>query len=496
MSPNAADIRRLTRMKAEQERRLKMMQVRVDRLAAQEQRVWKDVACTQRMSLQAQEAQMRRQAQNVERSHLEQELLAHEQALRGRTQERRKQTQAKEWPKQAKIEENRAQAQRVRQDSQRLMTVLHEVREKTLQSKRMQVEVLRQQRRQQRLQRELEQSHLEHARKQSNVHRYVELQEEMQAVESAMCVVEEQELKAVQRLQNSQNARADAMALLQSSRGECGMTCGEYSLDDLYEKENDNFNLHGSIDAKSAASLSGASTPTLPGHGGNWSPRHPGGPPLQSQYSPRAGIGAPNSPGSRSRLCSGVSSCPILAWEPARTSLGQITEEEDLGSNEHSPAQQAVEEFRNELARFQSYHTTPSQEFTNEPESVQSYTFSSQEAVQTSRQRPETISKPGCSGSEHPGSQTSSAGSPILSPKQGSRTPSLPTSTSSHPRVVASPVLSPRSVRGGRALALTAAGPMLVRSVPSEGGGTSTGCYSVTSTGCYNVRLGVRDLAS
>lgn len=468
-----------------------MMQVRVDRLAAQERRVWKDVACTQRMSLQAQEAQLRRQAQNVERSQLEQELLAQEQVLRGRTQELRKQTQAKEGPKQAKIDENRAMAQRVRQDSQRLMTVLHEVREKTLQSKRMQVEVQRQQRRQQRLQRELEQSHLEHARKQTNVHRYVELQEEIQAVESAMCVVEEQELKAVQRLQNSQNARADAMALLQSSRGECSMT-GEYCLDDMYEKENDNFNLHGSSDAKSAAPLSGTSIPTLPGHGGNWSPRHPGGPPLQSQYSPRSGIGAPNSPGSRPRLCSGVSSCPFLAWEPARTSLGQITEEEDLGSNEHSPAHQAVEEFRNELARVQSYYTTPSQEFTNEPDSVQSYTFSSQEAVQTSRQRPETRTKPGCSGSEHPGSQTSSAGTPILSPKQGSRSPSMPTSTASQPRGVASPVLSSRSIRGGRALALTAAGPMLVRSVPSDGCVLGGGA----STGCYNVRPGVRDIAS
>jgi len=484
MSPSSADLRRLTRLKAEQERRLKMMQVRVERLAAHERRVWKDVACTQRMSLQAQEAQLRRQAQNAERSQLEQELLAHEQALRGRAQEIRcRRLQAKDGPKQEKIYENRAMAQRVRQDSQRLMTVLQEVREKNLQSKRMQVEVQRQQRRQQRLQRELEQSHREQSRQHCNVHRYIDLQEEFEAVESAMSVVEEQELKAVQRLQNSQNARADAMALLQSSRGECGMDCSEYPWDDMYEKENENLNLHGNSNAKSAVPLFGALTPTRPGP---LSPRHLGGPPLQPSSSqrsplPRSGIGAPNSPGSRSRALSGYSSCPKLAWEPSGTSLGQITEEEDVGSNEHSSAHQAGEEFRQELASAQSHYINSSQEFTKEQEKVQSYPFFSQASasVQSPRQRTETVSKPGCSGREHPGvdsgppvlshklgSRTSPPpGPPMLNHTNGSRTPSLPTSTSSQPRGV----LSPRSNHGGRALALSAAGPMLVRSVPSEG---------------------------
>lgn len=279
----------------------------------------------------------------------------------------------------------------------------------------------------------------------------------------------------MQRLQNSQNARTDAMAHLQSARGECG----EYALDnnfmdDMYEKENSNSNMHGSSDAKSAAPLSGALTPTLPGHGGHWSPRHPGRPRVHSPPSsarsplPRSGmgqsVGAPNSPTSLSRLRSG--SCPTLAWEPGRTSLDQITEEEDIGSSEHSPVEQAVEEeFRHELASARAYYTTSSQEFTNELESVQSFTFSSQVPVQSLR-RIETSSKPGCSGSEHHGAESGPQ-------KPGSRTPSSPgLHIASHAQGTWSPsfpVQSPRSTRGGRALALTAAGPVLVRSVPSEG---------------------------
>merc|ERR1719440_492369 len=78
------DIKRLQKLKADQEHRLKALCIRVDRLTAQEQQVWKDVAVTQRKSLQAQEKQWQRQAHESERLRMERELMIQEQTLRER----------------------------------------------------------------------------------------------------------------------------------------------------------------------------------------------------------------------------------------------------------------------------------------------------------------------------------------------------------------------------------------------------------------------------
>eukprot|EP00418_Pyrodinium_bahamense_P012939 CAMPEP_0179121604 /NCGR_PEP_ID=MMETSP0796-20121207/57358_1 /TAXON_ID=73915 /ORGANISM="Pyrodinium bahamense, Strain pbaha01" /LENGTH=284 /DNA_ID=CAMNT_0020820205 /DNA_START=81 /DNA_END=932 /DNA_ORIENTATION=+ len=223
ITPDAMDIRRLMRQKAEQEQKLQMLRARVDRLTAQERRVWKDVAWTQQMSLQAQENQWRRQTQQAERLRTERELLAREQALRERTREmRQRATEAKAMPRTTKFEENKVMAQRARQDSRRLKAALQEVRDETLQRKQLQVEYQRQQRRQQKLRRELEQTRREQARQDLHALKYAELQEELQSVEAAIAAAECEELTAVSRLQNSQSVRAEAISQLQASRANAG----------------------------------------------------------------------------------------------------------------------------------------------------------------------------------------------------------------------------------------------------------------------------------
>merc|ERR1719208_750580 len=109
------------------------------------------------MSLQAQEAQYGRQAQQALRMRVEWELTAREQGLRERARETRvRMADMKESSRTTRIEENKAIGERVRQDSRRLMAALQMVREQTHQSKQMQVEVLREQRRQQKLRKQLE----------------------------------------------------------------------------------------------------------------------------------------------------------------------------------------------------------------------------------------------------------------------------------------------------------------------------------------------------
>lgn len=130
---------------------------------------------------------------------------------------RAKETQ--DVPRLQKFEEKQAIARQVREDSKQLMTQLQDVRGKTLQTKTMQVEVRKQQRRQQQLRRELDQTRKEQARQDVNLSRYAELQEEIQNTELAIAAAEQEEVSAVQRLQNSQCVRAEVLSQLQVSNG-------------------------------------------------------------------------------------------------------------------------------------------------------------------------------------------------------------------------------------------------------------------------------------
>merc|ERR1712110_622483 len=52
----------------------------------------------------------------------------------------------------------------------------------------------------------------------ANEMRYLEMQEEMQAMEQAIALVEEEELNAVSRLQNSQSVHAQALSQLHQAK--------------------------------------------------------------------------------------------------------------------------------------------------------------------------------------------------------------------------------------------------------------------------------------
>lgn len=214
--PTVNDCRRLVKMKAEQEQRLKMLKARVDHLGAHERQVWKDVASTQRQSLQAPQNQRRRQAQQEERLHVERQLIAQEQAIRDRAQAMRQQIfETKDGPRIKKFEENQTIGVQVREDSKRLMAALHKVREKSYQSKVMQVEVRKQQQRQNQLRKELERTRREQAVQDANVLRYAELREEIVNSGLSLAATEREELHAVSRLQNSQGVRSEVFHQLE-----------------------------------------------------------------------------------------------------------------------------------------------------------------------------------------------------------------------------------------------------------------------------------------
>jgi hypothetical protein len=215
LAPSLVDVKRLQKLKADQEQRLKSLCVRVDRLSAQEQRVWVDVARTQERSLLAQEKQWQRQAQEADRLRMERELMIQEQALKERASDmRQRMLEMKDLPRMQKFEENKAASQQVREEARRHARHIHGLRDQELNSKSIQVELRRQQRRQVQLQRELSQSRKEQARQDVNMLRFAELQEEIQNAEMQIAVAEREELSAVSRLQNSQTVRAEVNSQL------------------------------------------------------------------------------------------------------------------------------------------------------------------------------------------------------------------------------------------------------------------------------------------
>jgi hypothetical protein len=217
--PSWSDCRRLAKIKAEQEQRLKMLRTRVDRLTDSERRVWKEVMWSQHRSLQVQEAQWRRQAQKARNLRREQETMAREQALRERFRDMRSRSaDLKERPRLDKFEENRTIAGQVREDTRRLSSAMQDVREQSLKSKRMQVDLQRSRASQARLRRELECTNRERVKQDANAVRYAELQEEIQSSEMAIVAAEDEERKALSRLQNSQHVRSDVLGQLQEIR--------------------------------------------------------------------------------------------------------------------------------------------------------------------------------------------------------------------------------------------------------------------------------------
>lgn len=215
LAVSTVDIKRLMKIKAEQELRLGMLHARVDRLTEQERQVWKQVTRTQQSSQYRQQLQWRQQTQKAEQMRLEREVMAQEQMLRERAREMRfRAMETKDAPRLAKFEENKALGKQVREDSKRLMAALNDYREQTVQFKARQVEARRQQRRQQKLRTELRMTRREQARQDKNAEKYADLQDEIRNAEHAIAAAEHEELSAVKRLQNSQSVHAEVLSQL------------------------------------------------------------------------------------------------------------------------------------------------------------------------------------------------------------------------------------------------------------------------------------------
>lgn len=208
LAPTLVDIKRLRKLKADQEQRLKSLTVRVDRLTAQEQKVWKDVANTQQRSLQVQEKQWARQASQAEKIRMERELMLQEQALRERARDMRETSiHMKDGPRQARFAHNKAISQQIREDSRRNEAALRRYREQTVEEKRRIVELRTQQRRKATLERDLQESNQKRAQSDMHALRYAELQEELRNCEMAIEIAEREEITTLERLKNSTRLR-------------------------------------------------------------------------------------------------------------------------------------------------------------------------------------------------------------------------------------------------------------------------------------------------
>merc|ERR1719440_706536 len=325
------DIKRLQKLKADQEQRLKALCVRVDRLTSQEQQVWKDVAVTQRKSLQTQEKQWQRQAHEAERLRMERELMMQEQTLHERaTAMRMRALQMKDVPRLQKFEENKAISRQVREDALRQAQAARTLQEQERQSKFMRVEMQRQQRRQMKLQKEIAASRREQARQDANIARYTELQEEIQNAELAIAVAEHEEISAVKRLQNSQTVRSEVAGQLQDierrSSTNSPRSANEYIEDVGPPPQQQSIRSNGGYPR---GAPSGA---------------------MERRSSPRQG--ASNSLGgmpTRSRL-GGTRSSPGLS---GRTDLGQISEEEACAMDSKAAVKKTVPGVRTRMAQTQ-----------------------------------------------------------------------------------------------------------------------------------------------
>lgn len=213
--PNAMDIRRLQTLKAEQERRLTQVGTRIERLKAQERKVWKDMTQTQRQQLKHQEVQWSRQAKENDQIRARRELHESSQYRRERCQEQRfRSLETKDIYRQQKFEENKRVGEKVRADSKKLNAALQDLREQTRQTKIMQVELRKQQSRQAKLKQQLTETHQERMREDGKLVQYGDLQEQLRAMELEMLAAEREEMVAVQQLQNSQQFRTEAFAQL------------------------------------------------------------------------------------------------------------------------------------------------------------------------------------------------------------------------------------------------------------------------------------------
>jgi|EP00927_Polykrikos_kofoidii_P062322 hypothetical protein len=217
--PTIVDIKRLEKVKAEQDLRLRMLKTRVGHLSNNERQVWKDVTWTQQMSLQTQEAQMRRQAELAQRERVANDIAQQEQLLRERARDQRQRTlEYKDVPRLKKFEGNKMVGRMVRDDSKRMSQALSDNRESERENKALQVDGRRTERRQHKLRKELEQSRSERDREQRQALKYAELQEEISSAEMAIASAERDELIAVHRLQNSQNVRNEVLTQLQAAK--------------------------------------------------------------------------------------------------------------------------------------------------------------------------------------------------------------------------------------------------------------------------------------
>lgn len=290
--PTAMDIRRLQKLKLEQEARLRQVGARVDMLKSQERRVWKDMTRTQKQQLNHQETQWRRQAKeadNLRRVCDQKNVEGH---LREKVrQQRLRALECKDIYRLQKFQENKRLGEKVRQDSKKLMSALSDVREQTQQTKAMQVELRKQQRRQLKLKQELEQTRKEQCREDNNLLTYGELQESLQAMEITIMAAEREEMSAVQQLQNSQHFRQEALAQLEEIEARSRME--QLEMEKLEA-------MNGCDERITGGSVSSTSPGYRSGLAGSLSPRM-----LQSSpdgVSPRLGFRPPSRPASTGQL--------------------------------------------------------------------------------------------------------------------------------------------------------------------------------------------------
>lgn len=216
LSPNIVDVKKLAKMKQEQEGRLRTLNARVKQLRHQEHQVWNDVERTQQFSRQVLEAKDRQQVQHSERRRLEKQMQEEEESRRIRVREQRRMAlQRKQAILQQKPREVQELGKQMRRDRERINQQLEDMRKQEATAKSMQVAARRFAKMQFKAEQQAQQLKAEEERRMQIEARYLELQEQIQQADDQIAFQEKDEMDAMHRLSNSQAQRQERYFELQ-----------------------------------------------------------------------------------------------------------------------------------------------------------------------------------------------------------------------------------------------------------------------------------------
>eukprot|EP00397_Hematodinium_sp_SG-2012_P045627 GEMP01051309.1.p1 GENE.GEMP01051309.1~~GEMP01051309.1.p1 ORF type:complete len:320 (+),score=75.11 GEMP01051309.1:67-1026(+) len=209
--PNSIDVRRLLKRKAESEEKLEIIGNRIKRLEIQEETVWREVATTQKSSVRAQEARYRRQIKSFEGLQMEQATMQERHGRRNSALQLRLGLQEGRERRLLSLAANSHAAVQARFEAAERRKELRDAAEKEMQTKRSQVECVKNMKKKIVMKTDRHKSRLQSEQRNETMDQFSLLKEELRQLEIEIADAEEKEMKAIEKMQVSQNVRRETI---------------------------------------------------------------------------------------------------------------------------------------------------------------------------------------------------------------------------------------------------------------------------------------------